>query len=184
MGFLVGRQRLGVQVEFQVCAGCVDQEQALVRERTERIVQPTRSFKSVETTLVVCQLPIRFPYIAESLGMRQGKPSSGKDGCSRLMGCEGFFTPTEKQENSTSIIQDLAEAFGHAENPVASICGGVRLERFFVEAHVLVATPAVLMHERGKQVGLLSRGCNPEFAPAIQSVKDELPGVECLPIEP
>ena len=40
------------------------------------------------------------------------------------------------------------------------------------------------MHERGKQVGLLSRGCNREFAPAIQGVKDDLPSVECLPIEP
>src|ERR687898_425757 len=93
---MVGRQRLGVEVEFQVCAGCVDQEQALVRERTERIVQATRSFEGVETSPVVCQLSIRFPDIAESLGMRQGKPGSGKDGSSRLVGCKGFFTPTEE----------------------------------------------------------------------------------------
>src|SRR5918994_1238140 len=167
MGFLVGRQRLGVEVEFQICAGCVAQEQALVRERTERIVQATRSFEGVETSPVVCQLPIRFPDIAESLGMRQGKSSSGKDGCSRLMGCEGFFTPTEKQKNSTSIVQDLAEAFGHAEGPVALFCGSVRYERFFVETHVFVATAAVLVHERGKQVGLLARRFNPEFDLAI-----------------
>jgi hypothetical protein len=39
------------------------------------------------------------------------------------------------------------------------------------------------VHERGKQVGLLPRGRNRVFAPAIQSVKDDLPSVECLPIE-
>ena len=184
MGFLVGCQRLGVQVEFQVGTSRVDQEQAFVRERAEGIVQATRPFESVETAPVVCQLPVRFPDIAESLGVRQGKPGGGEDGCSRLMGRKGFFTPTEKQEDGTSIVQDLAEAFGHAEGPVALFCGGVRYERFFVEAHVFVATAAVLVHERGKQVGLLSRGRNLEFAPAIQGVKDDLPGVECLPIEP
>src|ERR671915_894203 len=167
MGFLVGRQRLSVQVEFQVCAGRVDQEQALVRQRAERIIEATCSFESVETSLVVCQLPIRFPDIAESLSMRQGKPSGGKDGCSRLVGCKGFFAPTEKKEDSTSIVQDLAEAFGHAENPVALFCGGVRYERLFVETHVFVATAAVLVHECGKQIGLLTRGCNREFTHAI-----------------
>src|ERR687896_551354 len=133
MGFLVVRQRLGVQVEFQVCASCVDQEQAYVRERTERIVQATRPFKSVETSPVVCQLPIRFPDVAESLGMREGKSSSGKDGCSRFMGCKGLFAPTEKQENCTSIVQNLAEVFGHAEDPVALFRGSVLYERLFVE---------------------------------------------------
>src|SRR5829696_7800527 len=184
MGFLVGRQRFGVQVEFQVGTSRVDQEQALIRQRAEGIVEATRPFESVETAPVICQLPVRFPNVAESLGVREGKPGGGEDGCSRLVGCKGFFAPTEKEQDSAPIVQDLAEAFGHAEDPVALFCGSVRYERFFVETHVFVATAAVLVYERGKQVGLLLRRSNLELAPAIQGVEDDLPSVECLPIEP
>jgi hypothetical protein len=112
--------------------------------------------------------------------MREGKPSSGKDGCRRFMGCKGLFAPTEKQENCTSIVQNLAEAFGHAEDPVALFRGSVLYERFFVETHVFVATAAVLVCERTEQVGLLLRRSDSELAPTIQGVKDDLPSVECL----
>jgi hypothetical protein len=53
------------------------------------------------------------------------------------------------QEDGAPVIQNLTEAFVHAENPVALFSGGVGVERLFVAAHVLVAKAAVLVHERG-----------------------------------
>jgi hypothetical protein len=70
VGLLVGCQRFGVEVEFQVGASRVDQEQALVRERVEGVVQSTRPLESVETAPVVRQVPVRFPDIVESFHAR------------------------------------------------------------------------------------------------------------------
>ena len=68
VGFLVSRQRLRVQVEFQVSIGHVEQEQALVSEGPDGFVESPSLLEGFEAAPVVGQSQVRLADVLDGFG--------------------------------------------------------------------------------------------------------------------
>jgi hypothetical protein len=134
--------------------------------------------------LIIGQLPVRLPDVAECFGVRKREVGLDEDPGGGFVRLECLSAPTEKQEYRAPVVQDLPDPLVLADGPVALLGRAVGLERRLVAAHVLEATAQVLLHQRGQHVALVPRGGDHDLTRAVERVEDDLSGVQGLLVKP
>ena len=88
--------------------------------------------------------------MTQSRRVSEGKSGLAEDRRGGFVCFQRLVAPTKVKEDSASVIEDLAEPLGLSESPVALFSDCVGFECLFIEAHVLIATPATLVNEPGR----------------------------------